>query len=69
MHRSEAAEATRCAVCGATIWIGQGRGYCFGSDRFLCWDCALERGGRYDPDLDEWTDPPNCSDVATNRGD
>lgn len=69
MHRSEADEATHCEVCGATIWIGRGRSYCFGSDRALCWDCALERGGRYDADLDEWADPPNCSDLAKNRVD
>lgn len=64
MHRSEVAESARCAVCGTAVWIGRGRGYAFGPDRFLCWDCSLKRGGSYDERRDEWTQAPDLSDLA-----
>jgi hypothetical protein len=39
------------------------RGFGFGVGNSLCWSCALERGGRYNAELDAWTEEPDVSDL------
>ena len=63
MHREESEQLTPCAACGAMIWPSTDRGYTFGSQQALCWDCAIRRGGTYDADKDRWTVDPNVGDL------
>lgn len=54
MHRSETTLLTRCADCGAEVDPGRERAYGFGSGAFLCYACAVRRGGNYDEARDAW---------------
>jgi recombinational DNA repair protein (RecF pathway) len=55
MHRSETREFESCADCGAEVTPGRERAYAFGPGSFLCFECALRRGGSYDETHDRWT--------------
>jgi hypothetical protein len=63
MRQDELEEQTACAECGALIASSTGRGFPFGSDGLLCWECARRRGGSYDERQDRWTVPPDVSDL------
>ena len=63
MHRSEADQQLSCAACGASVDPGA-RVYGFAPLSVLCWDCSLERGGRYDAREERWTSPPRISDLV-----
>ena len=52
---------TACADCGAPLAVALERGYPFGDERALCFDCAGRRGGVYDEVHDHWTQPPNLA--------
>lgn len=52
-----------CVLCGETISPEGERGFAFGADNVLCWECATERGGRYDAERDAWETPPDLSDL------
>lgn len=64
MHRSESEELIPCAACGAVVDRSTGRGYGFGSDTILCYDCAERRGGSYDALQDRWVEAPRIDDLA-----
>jgi len=63
MHRSENRELTACAACGVEIAPGRERAFAFGVDSFLCFECALARGGRYDEVHDRWTEEAATEDL------
>jgi len=65
MHRSELREVVQCAACGAEIRPGLDRAYVVTSRTALCFDCALERGGRYDEQRDAWSTLPRADDLPT----
>lgn len=58
MHRSETRDLTACADCGGELAPGRDRAFGFGSQGFLCYDCALRRGGVYDETHDRWLQDP-----------
>lgn len=60
MHRSETAELATCAECGAEIAPARDRAYALARDVFLCFECALRRGGSYDEQTDRWLTPPEA---------
>jgi len=55
----EAAEV--CAACSASISLEPARSFAFGSGNALCWQCATERGGRYDADRESWDRAPDLA--------
>jgi hypothetical protein len=61
MHRSETRELATCALCGAEIAPASDRSFAAGGDAFLCFQCALERGGRYDELHDRWETAPETA--------
>jgi hypothetical protein len=67
MHRSEDRELVSCALCGAEIRPATDRAYQITSRSVLCFDCALERGGRYDEVRDVWSTLPRADDVRTDE--
>lgn len=67
MHREEAEQLVPCAGCGAVISPGPDRGYAFGLDRVLCWQCATDRGGSYDSEEDRWTVEPRVADLRSSE--
>jgi hypothetical protein len=64
MHQSEIDSSTPCAVCEALVGPGFARGYGFGSNEMLCWQCAIDRGGSYDSEQERWVSPPRVEDLA-----
>ena len=64
MHRSETLELRPCALCGAEISPARDRGYCFATEAFLCFDCAIRRGGRWDEAQDRWDVEADVSGLA-----
>lgn len=37
------------------------------ADAWLCFDCAVRRGGVYDSEEDRWTTAPNVADLPQER--
>lgn len=66
---SEAEETVECIDCGATISPEVDRAYAITSEAFLCYDCAVRRGGVYDDLDDRWTTAPDVSDEPEQRLD
>jgi hypothetical protein len=64
MHRSELEDSIPCAACGAETGPGSARGYGFGSDAVLCWQCGVDRGGSYDAERERWVTAPRVGDLA-----
>jgi hypothetical protein len=63
MHRSDPHESARCADCGAEVAVGTGRAAAVTETLFLCFACAMKRGGRYDERLDRWDVAPDAGDL------
>ncbi|MBW2267416.1 MAG: hypothetical protein JRH16_02475 [Deltaproteobacteria bacterium] len=63
MEREDWESAQTCAQCGTSVAPGSGRGFEFGTGNLLCWNCAMERGGRYDAERDTWTVSPDVADL------
>jgi hypothetical protein len=61
MHREEYDEVVRCAGCGAEVQGSRDRCFAFGEDSLLCWDCAIARGGEYEPEIETWVRPPDMT--------
>jgi len=68
MHRSETRELTRCADCSAELAPARDRGYACGEEAFLCFDCAIRRGGRWDEVHDRWEAEPDVGDLPVTEG-
>jgi len=64
VHRSESNTLVSCLDCGAELRPGPDRGYTFGADGVLCFDCALRRGGRYDELRERWSEDPRIDDLG-----
>lgn len=63
VERSEQQWSVSCAGCGEAVWVDQGRAFAMEAERALCFRCAAARGGRYDEARDEWSRPPDVSDL------
>ena len=63
MHRTESRELTNCVICGAEIAPARDRAFAVSTDRFLCFGCAVGRGGSWDEQHDHWTAAPETSDL------
>jgi len=64
MHRSEVLELRPCAACGAEMSPARDRGYSLAAEAFLCFDCAIRRGGRWDEAHDRWEGEVDVSGLA-----
>ena len=69
MHREEYEGRSACSDCGAVISPAADRGFSFGTQGVLCWECAIRRGGTYDADEDRWTNAPDVADLPENRSE
>lgn len=65
MHRSETYDLVHCVSCEEEISADDRRAYLFGDGAALCYECAIERGGRYDEGRDDWTRAPDVSAFAS----
>ena len=54
MHSEEFDQATECADCRAAILPAIDRSFGFDDDAYLCYACAVGRGGVYDSRLERW---------------
>jgi hypothetical protein len=68
MHRSEIRDLRTCAECGAELTPGVDREYAFGSEAFLCYACAVRRGGVYDEAHDRWLEGADTSGLHRGEG-
>lgn len=60
------ADAT-CLGCGADIYGDDDRSFAFGPDAYLCFQCAVDRGGVYDEEEDRWLAEPNVESLPDER--
>jgi hypothetical protein len=67
MEVEEWENTEKCASCSSVITRGVDRAYEFSDEEALCFECAVQRGGEYDPDTDTWPIPPNLSDLPVPR--
>lgn len=63
MHRSETRELASCESCGAEIAPASNRAYAVAPERFLCFQCAVRRGGSWDEQHDRWLVAPETGDL------
>jgi len=63
MHRSESRELVSCLLCGAEIVPERDRTFAVSRDGFLCFACAVRRGGSWDEQHDRWTTEPETGDL------
>jgi hypothetical protein len=63
MHRSESREIVSCEGCGAEIAPATDRAFAVGEQAFLCFRCAVRRGGSWDEVHDRWAVAPDTSDL------
>jgi hypothetical protein len=68
MHRSEERDLLSCASCGAELSGASDRAFVFGSESALCFECSLERGGRYDAAHERWEVAPRVADLSLDEG-
>ena len=61
MHQTEADLFDDCWVCGDELLVERDRGYRFGPELALCYECAALRGGVYDEREDRWVVPPDLT--------
>ena len=67
MHSDEWNELVECIDCGAGIRPATDRAFAVDDDRFLCFDCAVRRGGVYDAAEDRWTVAPEESGIPATE--
>jgi hypothetical protein len=67
LHRSETRDLALCVDCGAELSPGRDRVYAFGVDAFLCYTCAMRRGGIYDEAHDRWVRDADTSTLETGE--
>jgi len=60
-------EQSECAGCGEFFSPPEDRGYWFSDQTFLCWDCAVRRGGVYDAVTERWINAPDVSGLVDER--
>jgi hypothetical protein len=63
MHRSDKSDLVVCSDCGASVNSGCDREFEFGGTLVLCFECSLNRGGRYDEAKDLWSHAPTFDDI------
>jgi hypothetical protein len=63
MRESEERELVVCAGCGTALSVASDRGFSFGADSGLCWECSVKRGGRYDAIHERWEVAPEIADL------
>jgi hypothetical protein len=66
MDIAEWEEGTECADCSSEIAQRTDRGFAFGEQLVLCFECATRRGGSYDAERDEWMRAPNLDGLASD---
>lgn len=64
MHRSEESQHEVCVECGADVSLVGERVVAVTDEVVICPQCAEERGGVYDEELDRWTPPPDVADLT-----
>lgn len=58
-----------CWSCRRRIDVDAEVTYALGEDDVLCFECALDRGARYDVDEDRWIEEPRVDDVMASEGE
>lgn len=60
-------EQEYCLDCGVEIFPSEDRSFAFGPDELMCFDCAVKRGGVYDPEEDRWIVTPETIGLPDER--
>jgi hypothetical protein len=67
MDIEEAEQTSVCIACGKSIDASTARAFAYGEGDLLCWSCALERGGVFDEDREDWVRPPDLKGLPDIR--
>jgi hypothetical protein len=68
MNSSEWIEPALCNDCNATIWPEVDRSFACSPEMFLCFACAVRRGGSYDANHERWTAAPDVGGLLHDGG-
>lgn len=52
-----------CRSCGRRVDVDAEVTYGFGESDLICFECAVDRGARYDIDEDRWQSEPRLDDL------
>ncbi|MBI2388310.1 MAG: hypothetical protein HYV09_01725 [Deltaproteobacteria bacterium] len=67
MEREEYDELYQCIDCKSPISPETDRAFAVSPEEYLCFDCAVRRGGLYDGDEDRWIRAPFVGDEPDER--
>jgi hypothetical protein len=67
MHHQEWNQLVDCCECGATISPSTDRAFALDGASFLCFGCAVRRGGIYDDALEHWPKAPDIAGLAGEK--
>jgi hypothetical protein len=67
MHSQEWNDLVECCDCGATLSGETDRPFAMSDDDFLCFECAVRRGGVFDTMQERWIVSPNVADLPDER--
>lgn len=63
----ETDEFEECVECGARVDVASSRACALSDEYFLCWECALRRGGVYDAATERWVEAPSTQGLPDER--
>ncbi len=66
MHRTEEQFLVICEACGAEVDADMDRVFPCDTETFLCFECAVARGGVFDEGTSRWVVSPEALEVAVN---
>ena len=67
MDIEEAEPIGVCVACGKSIAASTARAFAYGEGDLLCWSCALERGGVFDDEREDWVRAPDLGGLPDMR--
>ena len=67
MHSQEWHGLVDCCGCGSTVAPESDRAFAVDDDVFLCFECAIARGGVYDAEEERWSVAPTIVDLPDER--
>jgi hypothetical protein len=63
----EEEDLVECIDCSAELSPEGDRGFALSDDSYLCFTCAMRRGGNYDYAQERWVVEPNVADEPDQR--
>ena len=59
MRRSQHEDVLPCVGCGVETAVAVERGFAINAETVICFECAVQRGGRWDEERALWSSEPD----------